>query len=375
LKRSINPKTPHQAGSLHFERRRRLNLTEQQDERRSGSVAATVAEGFLLLSPGKDGRVPELTPADTPAFKAFRDLGEFPPEPDWLWRGYLSPGALTLLAGHPFAGKSMLVAGLLRALAEGHPFLDQETTRGSALLVTEEEDSVLRQRAELLGLLDLDGMYLSRNSGATRYPWQELVAAAADRAVMDGHSLLVFDTFPGLAQLGDEQENDAGAISERLRPLLTAASLGLAILVLHHMNGYGQPRGSKAFRGIVDVVVRFHREKDNNIRLEAESRFPTATPPRLRGQLVKAPGRWFYTARSDRVRAEGLSTLETDALLKAALIEAGASGLTYEEIDQLAGLSTHMAKRRLPAWHANDQIRRKGSGVKADPYRWFAFPS
>jgi AAA domain len=167
---------------------------------------------------------------ERPRFKAFRELGELSAEPEWLWRGFLSPGSLTLLAGHPFKGKSMLVGGLLRALAKGEPFLGRETSNATALLVTEEDDSVLRQRAELLGLLDLEGAYISRSSGVTRYPWPELVAAAADRAVLDGHSLLVFDTFPGLAQLGDEQENDAGAISERLRPLLNAASLGLAVL-------------------------------------------------------------------------------------------------------------------------------------------------
>ena len=107
----------------------------------------------------------------------------------------------------------------------------------------------------------------------------------------------MFDTFPGLAQLGNEQENDAGAIGERLRPLQEAAGQGLAVLFLHHMNGYGQPRGSKAFRGVVDITICFHRTRQSEqFRLESESRFPTATPSLLRAKLIKSPDVWFYAA-------------------------------------------------------------------------------
>lgn len=51
-------------------------------------------------------------------FRPFSHLQQLPPEPDWLWRGYLAAGSLTMLAGHPFKGKSMLVSGLLGALEE-----------------------------------------------------------------------------------------------------------------------------------------------------------------------------------------------------------------------------------------------------------------
>jgi hypothetical protein len=313
---------------------------------------------------------------DEPTFKPFRHLAELPAEPDWLWRGYLSPGALTLLAGHPFKGKSMLVGGLLRALADGSPFLEHQTKRATALLISEEDDSVLRQRAELLGLLNLEGAYIGRSSGVTRYPWPKLVEAAADRAILDGHSLLVFDTFPGLAQLADEQENDAGAISERLRPLQAAAGLGLAVLFLHHMNGYGQPRGSRAFRGIADILVCFHRETGSQFRLEAESRYPTATPTRLRGELVQAPGAWFYrTAGSDATEPSRRRGDDTDARLREALEMAPPEGLTYEDVDALPGLSAEKAKRRFPAWYAKGEIRRERSGVKGDPYLWSPLPA
>jgi hypothetical protein len=52
-----------------------------------------------------------------------------------------------MLAGHPFAGKSMLVSGLLRALETGAPFVGRKTKAASALLVTEEDQASLRERA------------------------------------------------------------------------------------------------------------------------------------------------------------------------------------------------------------------------------------
>jgi AAA domain len=216
--------------------------------------------------------------------REFRELASLPPEPPWLWRGLLASGSLTLVAGQPFAGKSMLIGGLLRALALGEPFLGLETERASALLVSEEDDFTLRQRAELFGLLDLEGRYISRNSGALSRPWAELIEAATARAVAEGLRLLVVDTFPGLAQLQAEDENHAGAVGERLRPLQEATSHGLAVLVVHHANAAGQARGSSAFRGVVDVTVRFSR-KDKVITLGTASRF-AATPEVVRARLT-----------------------------------------------------------------------------------------
>ena len=105
---------------------------------------------------------------------------------------------------------------------------------------------------------------------------------------------MVVDTFPGLANLEDEQENDAGAITRRLRPLQQAAAKDLAVLFLHHMNSQFQPRGSKAFRGVVDLSVRLLRgfAANSGLRLESESRLPDATPAKMKAELVKGPGGW-----------------------------------------------------------------------------------
>jgi AAA domain len=148
-------------------------------------------------------------------FRSFSHLQSRPPEPEWLWRGYLAASSLTMLSGHAFKGKSMLVAGLLRALEDEAAFLGRATKRASAVLVSEEDEGVLRGRADAFGLLGLRSEYLSRNSGVFAVDWGELIEKATARALASGHRLLIVDTFPGLAGLRDEQENDAGAVAER----------------------------------------------------------------------------------------------------------------------------------------------------------------
>jgi hypothetical protein len=225
----------------------------------------------------------------------------------------------------------------------------------------------------MFGLLEIESEFVSRDWGVFVLPWPALVASAADHALANGHSLLIVDTFTGLAGLGREEENDAGAIAERLRPLQEAAGQGLAVLLLHHMNAQGAPRGSTAFRGIADIELRLYRRTDSNgFRLRSFSRY--STPPTLDGMLVEEGGRYFYRAR-ERAEASarvGSRSAGVDRRLWNALVEAGPQGLTYAEIGKLDGLSVDIAKRRLPGWHEDGRVAPTGEGTKGSPYRWLA---
>lgn len=305
--------------------------------------------------------------------KSFAELRALPPEPDWLWQGFLAPGSLTMLAGHPFAGKSMLVSGLLGTMETGEPFLGRKTKTASALLLTEEDQASLRERAGRFSLFGIRSEYLDR-SLSVGYEWSALIAGATERALAGNHQLLVIDTFPGLAGLGDDQENDAGAITSRLQPLQVAAGAGLAVLFLHHMNNANQPRGSKALRGVVDTSIRFLRKANSrSFRLETETRSTTSIARSLRAELVQAADGWFYRALEGRASSTGgCPGRSTDVLLWQAVVEAGRPGITYDEFDRITGLSRDIAKKRLPIWCRQEKVGRTGDGTKNDPYRWFA---
>ena len=137
------------------------------------------------------------------------------------------------------------------------------------------------------GFLKIPGQHVARDAGSLSCDWPTLIQQATEHALEHDHKLLVVDTFPGLAGLAGEEENDAGAVTGRLRHLQQAARAGLAVLFLHHMNRYGQARGSSAFSGMADISVSFNREgQSRRFSLVANSRY-IGTPSTWKGQLVR----------------------------------------------------------------------------------------
>jgi hypothetical protein len=261
---------------------------------------------------------------------------------------------------------------LLGSLETGASFLGRTTKAGSALLVTEEDQASLRERAGRFNLFELQSEYLDRSS-SVGHEWSALIAGAVERALAKEHRLLVIDTFPGLAGLGDEQENDAGAITSRLQPLQVAAGAGLAVLFLHHMNNANQPRDSKAFRGVVDTSIRFLRQaKSRSFRLESETRSTASLSRSLRAELVQAPDGWFYRSLESGSSSSEAANRSVDDLLWEAVLKAGKPGITYAELDRRDGVTLDIAKKRLPGWRAARRVDRSGAGTKSDPYRWYA---
>ena len=322
----------------------------------------TTAPSLLPETPSDEGRLL--------SFRTFSALKNLPPEPPWLWDGLIAEGTLSMLVGQPFAGKSTLIGALLKAMEAGEPFLDRPTKPASAVVLTEEDDSTLKAKADALGLVGLRSVFAGPREGVFDHDWRTLVAEATEVALEGGHKLLVIDTFSGLANLEAEEENDAGAITARLRTLQVAKGKGLAVLFLHHTNKLGHARGSSAFRGVADVTARMRRDRGGpSFRLDVESRF--SAPPAIRGKLLQPPGGWTYVAGKERARALGEALPEDpESRLLRALREAGPDGLTYTAFDLIPGLSEDVAKKRLPALLGR-RVQRAGAGTKGDPYRWY----
>jgi hypothetical protein len=227
----------------------------------------------------------------------------------------------------------------------------------------------------MFSLFEIRSEFVDRTVSVS-HEWAALVADATQRALAKQHRLLIIDTFPGLAGLGDEQENDAGAITSRLRPLQMAAGKGLSVLFLHHMNNANQPRGSKAFRGVVDISIRFLRKAmSRSFRLETETRFASSVTSSVRAELIQAPDGWFYRPLDRGSASVDASSRSPDEVLWEAIKEGGEQGVTYAELSRIEGLSLDIAKRRLPNWRGEKRVGRDGTGVKGDPHRWYPCPT
>jgi hypothetical protein len=181
---------------------------------------------------------------------------------DWLCHGLLARGDVTLLTSQWKAGKTTLLAGLLRALADGSPFLGRPCATAAALVVSEESPAhwAARQRAIPTGP---HARLLSRPFPGRPTPdqWGELVAHAERLRAGGGLDLFAVDPlatyFPG-------SESDPAALLDFLHPLRRLAEAGAAVLVLHHPRKKpaeegSAARGGGALLGFVDVILELHR--------------------------------------------------------------------------------------------------------------------
>ena len=71
-----------------------------------------------------------------------------------LWEGYLAPGNVTLLTSQWKAGKTTLLAHLLRQMGAGGDLLGLPVRPGRAVVVSEEPEAMWDDRARRLGIGD-----------------------------------------------------------------------------------------------------------------------------------------------------------------------------------------------------------------------------
>jgi hypothetical protein len=309
-------------------------------------------------------------------FGSFAELRELPEEPPSLWRGFLPLGSLGMLWGDAKKGKSTLLAALLKAIEQGEPFLGQQTTAATAVWLSEEPAQALREKAAMFELFGLKSK-IADSRHVFGVGWHSLIEQATEQALEEGHSLLIVDTFSGLSGLGPEQENDAGAIAERLLPLREASARGLAVLFVHHTTKHGRktPRGSGAFRGLVDTSIGFQRQEGSNrFWLRSESRFGF-DQLHLRGALTMAGGQASYQLLGAQQR-QGMSppAADVDERLWQSIPIGEEAALSYREIVDRTGLTIDRVERRLRTWYEQPErsdLGRLGSGTKTDPLRWY----
>ncbi len=297
-----------------------------------------------------------------------------PDEPAWVFEGYVSAGAKTLLAGLPKGGKTTLIAALIEAVASAaQSFLGRRVGGGPVVLASEEGDSTLGPK--LRGLPDGRVRVLNRDAAWPKPPWADLIGGAVREAEAIGATLLVIDSMAFWAALEPEREKDSGAAQAIMDALDEATRAGLAVLLVHHQrkargdHGTGV-RGSTALAGAVDVVVEYERLGEDaprsQRRLVALSRWP-ATPDVLVLDYHVGEGTWRVIGEAEgRAESEGVGVRE----LVLTAVPTELPGITEDEVVGLLGL--HKKKIGGPLRELVDEgaIERAGKGVKGQPFRY-----
>jgi len=206
---------------------------------------------------------------------------------DWLWQGFLLPGAVTLLTSLWKSGKTTLLSVLLSRLKTGGELAGLPLRAGRAVVVSEESPELWWERGRTLALDGHVQWFCKPYQGQpTVQQWHDLLAQIGrmhDRAPVD---LLAIDPLASLAAL--RTENDSAEMLKALAPLQRLTTRGVSVLLCHHPRKgpvvAGQAaRGSGALPACADILLEMQavnrrNPKDRCRRLRAYSRYP-ATPP------------------------------------------------------------------------------------------------
>lgn len=340
--------------------------------------ALGLGAGVTLNMPGRgadilsaDAGVPSGT-KQTIAFLTARELAaETSPETPWRVAGLLADGALTELDGRPkTAGKSTFGGHLIGAVLDGRPFLGRRTVRSPVVLLSEQPAASLRSTLAAAGVLDRDDLHLLLLRAARGADWPAIVTAAVAECQRTAARVLAIDTLPQWAGLRGDAENDSGSALEALRPLQDAAADGLAVLLMRHDRKSGgdvgeSARGSSAFTGAVDIVLRL-------------SRRPDALRPTIRELAVLSRFEGWPEQEMIELTAEGYVSLGNEqafALVaaRAALLDGlptDEPGLTLDEIVPALIERRTTAQAAIVELIGEGRVTRAGKGRKGDPYRY-----
>jgi hypothetical protein len=182
-------------------------------------------------------------------------------EPSWVISNILARGALTDFSGPAKkGGKTTFWTHAVAAGARGEDHAGFATEPAKYVYLSEQGGNFAEALRDS-GLAEHpDHVRIVQFKDVSTLAWDRLIRQAGEETKRLGFDALVVDTFAVFARLRGSEENDAGAVGDRMRVLrLVAQRHGIAVVVVRHAGKDGSPRGSSAFEAEADICVTISR--------------------------------------------------------------------------------------------------------------------
>jgi hypothetical protein len=251
--------------------------------------------------------------------------------------------------------------------------MGRPTRRSPIVYLSEQSPASFREALRRADSLERDDFRVLFWHDAIGMPWPAVVRAARAEAVRIGARVLVVDTLGQFAGVKGDAENNAGAALEAVAPLQEAAAVdGLAVAILRHeRKGGGEVgdsgRGSSAFAGAVDVVLRLRRPEGAarpGVRvLESLSRFDQ-TPDTLVIELTDTG----YVALGD---TEAVAAEEARAAVLMAAPASEDEAMREADLLSAADVKRTVGQGVIREYLETGRLCRVGEGKRGDPYRYW----
>lgn len=303
-------------------------------------------------------------------FISARELvASTPPDIRWVVRHLLARGALTEIDGAAKrAGKTTFLGFMFRSLLAGGPFLGWPTERTRIVLLSEMHDTPLIQLLHRTGLAETDDLRILKWADSRLVRWPDVVADSIAECAEFGAAAFVTDTLPQWAGIRGDSENDAGAALAAIEPLQAAAASGLAVAIVRHERKGGgvvgeSGRGSTAFTGAVDIVVRLAQplnpQRETIRQLSVLSRFDGAP-----ADLMIELGETGYEVLGEETK---VAFSEAQAAVLKSLSQTS-YGVRETDIVAMAGGAKGTVGAALRELIDRGEVERLGRGVSNSPY-------
>jgi hypothetical protein len=308
------------------------------------------------------------------------DLVRTTAEGDWIWKGAIAKGRVTLLASEYKAGKTTLISALLKQMGKdgGGTLCGMEVSAGHAAVVSEEPGDFWIERNERLQfgpnveVIDTTQQWLGKPTWAD---WAQFLneALAELRNNAGFYDLIVLDTLSHLWPV--ERENDNAEVAKALMPLRALANQGVAVLAVHHFGaGTERIRGATEIGALFDTLLTLHIHnaedlRDRRRRLKIKGRL-SLEPTSLVVELNDA-GDDYTVVEGDPPR-----TAPTTWDILETLVPPAPPGWSAQEFcavwpsDRLAPTEKKLLEKLHDKWHAAGWTR-TGTGKKGSPYRYY----
>jgi hypothetical protein len=304
------------------------------------------------------------------------------PDANWLWHGFVARHSVTLLSSLWKAGKTTLLAHLLKSFEAGGLFCGRTVRPARVLYITEESESLWAQRRDTLGIADHVHFQIRPfKCRPSNLSWVALIQHAQKHVEAQPFDVVFLDPLTTLWPV--EKENEAGLVSGALMPLRCISEKAAVVLIHHFRKSGGDEatgsRGSGALTGFVDTIIELRRynagdRKDRRRVLSAYGRYEE-TPDETVIELTETG----YVARGDKQQVQRGSTAD----IIAEVLTNEAPGWTWEEVkgavdaelgDEGPGPGKGKLLEALNEGADAGRWNRAGAGVKGDPFHYWRKP-
>ena len=202
-----------------------------------------------------------------------------PSEVEWLWKGRVAIGRITIICGRPGCGKSFMTADMSARVTTGAAWPDgQPCDPGNVLMISAEDDpsDTIRPR------LDAHGADCSRVGLMTMISWSdgtkesERMFSLADLPSLEtalktikGVKLVIIDPIGSFLGKGADsfKDNEVRAVLSPLAQIARKMNIAV-VMVAHNRKGSSEfaddtVMGSRAFTGIARIVWHVSKSKDD----------------------------------------------------------------------------------------------------------------